>query len=263
MAGHKLWTASDAYEPYVGRWSRLVAPQFVAWLGATSGLDWVDVGCGTGELSNAIIRTAAPRSLRGVEPSEAFIATARQRLGSDRVTFTLGDAQHLPFEDQSADVLVSGLVLNFVPDVHAALAGFARVTRPGAVVAAYVWDYAAGMQMMRHFWDAAAELDDSAKALDEGRRCTVCGADELRALFAGAGLQRVEARAIDVPTVFADFDDYWTPFLAGGAPAPRYAASLSEERRSELRERLQQRLPAAADGSIALTARAWAVKAAR
>jgi hypothetical protein len=127
-------------------------------------------------------------------------------------------------------------------------------------VALYVWDYADRMEMMRRFWDAAVALDPSAGALDEGRRFTVCRPEPLRALFEGAGLAQLETRAIDVPTVFRDFDDYWTPFLGGQAPAPGYCKSLGEEARGALRERLRASLPARPDGSIHLVARAWAVR---
>jgi hypothetical protein len=131
------------------------------------------------------------------------------------------------------------------------------------VVAAYVWDYAGRMELIRQFWDAAAALDPAAAGLDEGRRFPLCRPGPLAALFAGAGLAGVATRPIDVPTRFADFDDYWSPFLGGQGPAPGYAMSLDPQRRSALREALRARLPAAADGSIALTARAWAVKGVR
>jgi hypothetical protein len=116
------------------------------------------------------------------------------------------------------------------------------------------------MQMMRYFWDAAASLDPSALEFDEAVRFAICNPESLRDLLAGTGLRNIETRAIDVPTVFADFDDYWTPFLAGGAPAPRYANSLTDARREELRQLLASRLPTGAEGSISLIARAWAVK---
>lgn len=255
----KLWASGEAYEPYVGRWSRLVAPEFVRWLAPAADADWVDVGCGTGELSRAILAAGDPRSVRGVDPSEGFVGFARERTRDERASFTTGSAQELPLEDHSADYVVSGLVLNFVPSPREAIAEFVRVARPGGIVAAYVWDYAGEMQMMRHFWDAAAELDASAKEFDESR-FTICQPDALRDLFTGGGLRRVETRAIDVPTVFKDFDDYWTPFLGGQAPAPKYAMSLSDARRNELRDLIRRRLPVASDGSIALIARAWAVK---
>jgi SAM-dependent methyltransferase len=254
-----LWAAGEAYEPYVGRWSRLVAPEFVRWLDPPESSDWTDVGCGTGELTKAILATSAPRSVRGVEPSEAFIAYARDRVRDDRVTFAKGNALELPCEDASADVVVSGLVLNFVGDQPAAIAEAKRVARDGGTIAAYVWDYADKMQMMRYFFDAAVELNAAALEHDEGR-FPICNADALNDLFVAGGLQRVDVQALDVPTVFANFDDYWTPFLAGGAPAPRYAMSLTPPQREELRALLQQELPTAADGSISLVARAWAVK---
>jgi hypothetical protein len=139
-----------------------------------------------------------------------------------------------------------------------------RVARPGGTVGAYVWDYADGMELMRRFWDAVVALDPAAHALDEGPRfAAVCTPDALTGLFRDAGLRDVEAQAIDVPTVFRDFDDFWNPFLGGQGPAPAYATALSEDRRVALRERLRSDLPIAADGSIELTARAWAVRGER
>jgi SAM-dependent methyltransferase len=163
-------------------------------------------------------------------------------------------------DDLQFDAVVSGLTLNFVPEPDRAAAELARVAAPGGVVAAYVWDYAEGMAMMRYFWDAATALDPAAAELDEGRRFPLCQPDALGRLWTGAGLADVEVRAIEVPTRFADFDDYWTPFLGGQGPAPGYVMSLDEERRDALRDLLHARLPSAQDGSIPLTARAWAVR---
>ena len=258
-----VWTDGSAYEPYVGRWSRLVAPEFIAWLAPDPARDWIDVGCGTGELTRAILAAAAPRSVLGVDPSEAFIAYARQHTADARATFAIGDAQDLPADDASADFVVSALVLNFVPDPAAGIAEACRVARPGGTVAAYVWDYAGEMQLMRYFWDAAAELDAAARDFDEGNRFSICHPDALRSLFTSAGLAQVATRAIDVTTRFVDFDDYWSPFLAGRAPAPQYAMSLSQGRREELRELLRSRLPVGHDGSISMVARAWAVSGTR
>jgi hypothetical protein len=157
--------------------------------------------------------------------------------------------------------VVSGLVLNFVPDQRAALREMARVAGKAGTIAAYVWDYAGGMQLMRHFWDVAAELDPDAAKLDEGVRFPLCRPQALEQLFAGAGLEGVEVRPIDTPTPFAGFDDYWQPFLGGQGPAPAYAMSLDETARTRLRDRLRERLPSEADGSIPLTARAWAARA--
>lgn len=261
----KLWASGVAYEAYVGRWSRLVAPEFVRWLAPEPQRDWVDVGCGTGELTAAVIAAANPNAVRGVDPSDAHLAFARARFQDNaRTTFAAGDALALPCDGASADYVVSGLVLNFADDPAAAVVECARVARPTGIVAAYVWDYADRMQMMRHFWDAAAVLDPSAAVeFDEASRYAMCRPDALQEMFAAAGLSSVETRAIDVPTVFADFDDYWTPFLSGQAPAPRYAMSLSDDRRAALRELLRERLPVAADGTISLIARAWVVKGVR
>ena len=160
-------------------------------------------------------------------------------------------------------MVVSGLVVNFVPQAELAVAEMTRVTRPGGTVAAYVWDYAEGMRLIRYFWDAAGLLDPKAKELDEGRRFWLCQPEPLSRLFLTAGLEAVEVRAIEVPTYFRDFDDYWSPFLGGQGPAPSYAMSLSEERQAELRERIQASLPSDPDGGIPLTARAWAIRSVR
>jgi hypothetical protein len=153
------------------------------------------------------------------------------------------------------------LVLNFVPDQRKAAAEMRRAARDGGHVAAYVWDYAEGMQMMRRFWDAAIALDPAgAGGKDEALRFALCRPEPLNALFEQAGLRGVEVTAIEVPTVFRDFNDYWTPFLGGQAPAPAYCMSLNEDRRAALRERLRATLPEEPDGSIRLSARAWAVR---
>jgi SAM-dependent methyltransferase len=257
------WAGGEQYESYVGRWSRLVAEEFAGWLDLPAGLRMIDVGCGTGALTRTLVKRAEPASIVGADPSTAFVEHARATTADSRVTFLVTDAEQLPFSDAAFDIAVSGLVLNFVPDPVGAVAESARVVGEPGWVAAYVWDYAGRMELIRHFWDAAVELDPAAAELDEGNRFPLCRPDNLATLFAGAGLVDVETRAIVVPTVFRDFDDFWSPFLSGDAPAPGYAMSLSEERRSTLRERLRARLPIRDDGSIALVARAWAVRGAR
>ncbi|MBV1796746.1 class I SAM-dependent methyltransferase [Siccirubricoccus sp. G192] len=257
----RLWAAGEAYEPYVGRWSRLVAAEFLGRLGVARGARWLDVGCGTGALSGTILDRCAPAAVIGVDPSEGFLAHARRHVADARAEFRRGDAQALPVGDAGFDAVVSGLVLNFVPDQPKAAGEMRRAARPGGTVAAYVWDYAKGMQMMRRFWDAAVALDpEGAGGKDEALRFALCRPGPLRRLFEEAGLRGVEVAAIEVPTVFRDFDDYWIPFLAGGAPAPAYCMALSEDRRAALRERLRATLPTEPDGSIRLSARAWAVQ---
>jgi SAM-dependent methyltransferase len=254
------WVDGAKYEPYVGRWSRLVAVEFLNWLGIPAGQRWLDLGCGTGALTQAALNSNQPEHIVGVDRSPSIAAYATRATADSRAVFCAGDAQAVPLPSASRDVVVSGLVLNFVPDQPRAVWEIRRVLRPGGTAAAYVWDYMGEMQLMRYFWDAALALDPGNENLDEGRRFPICKPEPLKALFESAGLTEVETRAIDVPTVFRDFDDYWSPFLSGQAPAPRYAMSLSEEQRGELREVLRRTLPANPDGSISLIARAWAVR---
>ncbi len=253
------WEEGRAYDRYVGRWSRLVAPEFLAWLGLPSARRWLDVGCGTGALCREIFDRWSPASVTGVEPSEPFLAAARENLAG-RALLLHGLAEAIPLPDHSADVVVSGLVLNFVPDPRSALAEMSRVATPGGTIAAYVWDYSDRMELIRYFWDTAALLDQAGERLHEGTRFPWCRPEGLRALFDSAGLADVELRSIDIDTPFADFADYWGPFLGGQGAAPAYLMTLDEHRRKYLREILRTRLPIEADGSIPLTARAWAVR---
>jgi SAM-dependent methyltransferase len=256
------WASGDAYERYVGRWSRRIAIEFVDWLGLPPGLRWLDVGCGTGALTETLLERAAPAVIVAVDPSAGFLERARARVTDPRVTFALGSAAELGVEDGRADAAIAGLVLNFVPDLATALAEMRRAVRVGGTIAGYVWDYAAGMEFMRHFWDAAVALDPggAARAEDEGARFPICAPGPLRDAFVGAGMTDVAVRAIDVPTVFTDFADYWDPFLGGTGPGPAYTMSLTEDDRARLRERLRATLPTEPDGSIHLVARAWAAR---
>jgi SAM-dependent methyltransferase len=258
-----VWAVGAAYDAYVGRWSRLVAGDFLAWIDVPADRRWLDVGCGTGALAETIVGRMAPRELLGVDLSEGFVAHARARVADPRARFEVGDAQALPVADGSFDATVSALVLNFTAAPERMVAEMARASRRGGTVALYVWDYAGGMQLMRFFWEAARALDPGAATLDEGARFPVCAPAPLEALFTAAGLAGVETRAIDVPTIFRDFDDCWSPFLGGQGPAPTYAMSLPRDRRDALRERLRAGLPVASDGSIPLAARAWAVRGRR
>jgi SAM-dependent methyltransferase len=256
---HDVWTGADAYEGYVGRWGRLVAREFIPWIGAPTAARWLDVGCGTGALTSTILELAAPLSVLGVDPSAPYVAHAEATIKAPGVAFRLGDAAALPAADASVDAVVAGLVMNFVPDIAAALAEWRRVTRAGGVIGGYVWDYGGQMQLLRYFWDAAVALDAEAGALDEGARFPIVHPEALAAAFTTAGLAEVVTRAIDVPTRFRDFDDLWRPFLGGQGPAPAYVMSLPAGSRDALRDRLHASLSVAADGSIALVARAWAV----
>lgn len=254
------WQLGNPYERYVGRWSRRIAPPFLSWLNALPAKRWVDVGCGTGALCAAIAEQCSPSSVTGVEPSVGFLQVARDTL-DDTVTLCQGSAAAIPLGDGAADLVVSGLVLNFVPDLRAAVAEMCRVAVKGGTFGAYVWDYAGKMELMRNFWNAAVELDPGAALLDEGLRFPLCNAQALISQLGGAGLRDPEVTAIDIATPFASFQDYWEPFLGGQGPAPAYAMSLDQAARERLRERLRNQLPIQPDGSIPLVARAWAVRA--
>jgi SAM-dependent methyltransferase len=260
---HEHWVKGDAYEPYIGRWSRPVAKGFVEWLDPRPGCSWLDVGCGTGALTEAILEKAKPDAVVGVDPAEDFVAYAGDHVTDARAVFGVRDALNLPGEGSNYDYVVSGLVLNFVPDSAAALAEMKRVTRSGGTIAAYVWDYSEGMEMLRIFWDAARELDDGAADLDEGARFPICRPEALESAWERAGLHRVDVVPIEIDTVFRDFDDFWKPFLGGQGPAPTYTMSLPVSSQEDLRGLLLTKLGVGSDGSIPLRARAWAVRGIR
>ena len=257
------FVSGKAYEPYVGRWSRLVAEPFLNWLFPPANVDWLDVGCGTGALCQAILRQTHPKTVTGLDRSPGFTSFAGAHTSDERAAFGVADAMALPAPSGTFDVIASGLVLNFVPRAEQALAEMARVTRPGGMVGLYVWDYAGRMEFMRYFWDAAVELDAAASSLDEGQRFSICQPVALQSLFEATSLHAVKTEGIEIATHFKDFDDFWQPFLGGQGSAPSYLMQLSEARRIALRERIRAQLPYAPDGSIPLVARAWAVQGIR
>jgi SAM-dependent methyltransferase len=257
------WSGADQYEAYIGRWSRAVAPRFVEGLGIPAGRRWLDVGSGTGAVSRAILEEGAPASVVGVDPSRVFLDQATATIVDPRARFITGDGDALPFDEGSFDVVVSGLVLNHVPNHTAVLAEMHRVTARRGTVAAYIWDYRGRMDLIRRFWDAAVSLDPAAAALDQGANCTICSPEALAGAFGSAELIDIDIHPIDVPTRFRDLDDYWTPFLGGVGPSGAYVASLAVDSREAIRRRLAETLPIAPDGSIDLIARAWAVRGQR
>lgn len=262
VAGGSRWSRGDAYERYLGRWSAMLAPRFVDWLGSDRGAAWVDVGCGSGALTAAVLAADETPGARvcGVDPSAGFLGTARRRIGDRRVHFTVADAARLPFDAACSDLAVSGLVLNFLDDPVACLREMARVCRSGGTVGGYVWDYTGQMWLLRHFWEAVFALRPDARDLDEVRRFAACQPDPLRALFTAAGLAQVEVTAIDDVATFRDFDDYWDPFLSGQGAAPSFVVSLPEEARTAIAQALRDRLPTAGDGTISVGLRVWAVR---
>ena len=256
---NEVWASGDSYEPYIGRWSRLVAREFIPWLALPQRSRWLDAGSGTGALSLTILDLTNPKKIKGIDRSESYVEFMREQVNHPDLEFEVGNAQSLPVDSNSFDAAVSGLVLNFVPRPHQMISEMTRVVGDGGVVALYVWDYAGRMQMLRHFWNAAVALDPGARDLDEGRRFTICNPNSLMELFQNAGLSQTQSRPIDIAAEFKNFEDYWSPFLGGQGPAPGYVMSLNEKRRSQLRERLYNSLPFALDGTIPLVMRAWAV----
>jgi len=254
------WGAGPAYEGFMGRWSRPLAARFVEWLAPPPGAHWLDVGCGTGALANAVCELAAPASVTGCDPTEAFLSFAREQVTDERLSFVVAGAGNLPARPGGYDGITSMLALNFIPDPAAAVKEMRSLAGPGATISACVWDYADGMGLLRVFWDAVVESDAAARGLDEGMRFPLCRPDPLRELFRSGGLQDVRCEPIEIPTRFEDFGDYWRPFLGGTGPAPSYVASLDEDRRLRLARRLEDRLTGGSDGSIVLAARAWAVR---
>jgi SAM-dependent methyltransferase len=254
------WAVGAAYEAYMARWSRRVAQPFVAWLGVEDHAEWLEVGCGTGALTAAICEFGKPLSVVACDPSGPFLDAASIAVPDKRVVFELAGGEHLPESAEGFDAVVSGLVLNFLPDPERALAVIRRRLRPGGLVGAYVWDYAGGVDFLRYFWEEAIALDPEASELDESQRFTRCNAEGLVALFEAVGLVDVEVKGLEVSTPFASFEDYWQPFLGRTGSAPSYLGSLDSTRQERLRKRLERRLPSAEDGRILLQARAWAVR---
>lgn len=253
------WGNAEAYEAYMGRWSRPMAEGALHWLHPDSGLDWLDVGCGTGALTGTILDLATPRTVHGIDPSAAFLDSARAQHTDPRVQFTVATAGDLPFPDRSFDVVIAGLVLHLIQDPGTAIREMTRVARPGGTVAAYAWDFSGERQFTHVFWNIATELDPSAAAFDPAAQTTLCAPEPLADLFADAGLRQVVVESIAMPVLFRDFDDFWLPhLLQGSPPAQRYTATLDDATLADLRERLVTTLPVNADGTIPLLGHVWA-----
>jgi SAM-dependent methyltransferase len=259
-ADRDIFGESDAYEKFMGRWSRRLAPLFVRFATIAEGSSVLDVGSGTGELSFALVDAVPSVRVTAVDPSAAYVRYAQQRNRSDRVRFRTGDAQSLDMPDASFDAVVSSLALNFIPDRAGALREMHRVTKPQGIVAAAVWDYGSGMEMLRVFWDEAVALDPSIAPRDEGHM-PLSKPGELAALWDHGGLSHVDEQPITIDLPFSSFEDYWDPFLGGQGPAGGYLVSLPGAKRDALEARLRTRLLGAqTDGPFTLRARAWAVR---
>jgi SAM-dependent methyltransferase len=253
------WAQGHAYERYMGRWSRQVASAFVSWLAPAPRMRWLDVGCGTGALTTAIIRSADPDLVVACDPAGPFIEFARNSFDDSRASFTVAGIEDLPQIEGGYDAIVSGLVLNFLPAPGEALRSMRERARPGGLIGAYVWDYAGHMDFLRAFWEEAVGLDPQARDLDESRRFPLGQLAALTELFSSSGLSRVRQEGLEVQTRFANFADFWAPFEDGTGPAPGYVASLPPAHRARLQHKLKRRLTPKGDRPIEMVARAWAV----
>lgn len=259
-----MWTAAEAYERFMGRWSRRVAGCFLDALDTPDGGAWLDVGCGVGTLTAAIIERCSPAAVVGVDPSPEFLRRAAARKPTAcAVAFHRARAERLPFPDAALDAAVSGLTLNFVPDPTQAVREMARVTRAGGTVAAYVWDYANPDFFLARFWDAAARSAGARAAGDERGRWRVCTPAGLADLAERSRLQDARVWSIRIDTVFASPEELWAGFLLGVGPSGSWTTAMAPRDRAALRARLLASLPVAADGAAHLTATALAVAGVR
>jgi SAM-dependent methyltransferase len=254
------WAAGATYEDFMGRWSRLLAPRFVSWLSVRPAANWLDVGCGTGALADAICSGADPASVVACDPSEPFIEYARRRQVGPRVSFVVAGVGQLPTRPGGFDSVTSLLALNFFPEPEAAIDEMRRIAAVDGLVSVCVWDYAGRMEFLRRFWDSVGAVDPGAAGLDEGRRFPICRPEVLESLFREAGVADVVSGSIEIPTRFSTFAEFWKPFLGGTGPAPSYVASLDPPQREALVSHLERLLPRQPDGAISLVARAWVVR---
>jgi len=255
-----IFSQGDSYERFMGRWSRRLAPLLVRFAGVRDGDTVLDVGSGTGALAAAVARVAPSSRIIGIDPAASYVALAQSQQGSMRINFEVGDSQAMRFPAAMFDRTLSLLVINFIPDPRQALGEMVRVTKSKGTVAAAVWDYGEGMEMLRAFWDEAAAVTPAIAAKDE-RHMRLCRRGELDALWREQGLQDVVNEELIIETRFTSFDDLWTPFLEKQGPAGAYTASLPAADREALRLRLRRRLLGAGpDRVIVLSARAWAAR---
>ena len=256
----KMFATSAGYERFMGRWSRVLAPRHIAFAGVKNGDRVLDVGTGTGSLATAVEANMPASRIIGVDPSEGFIAYAKKNAKSTRISYEVGDAQALKYEDAAFDSTLALLVMNFIPDHNKAISEMRRVTRPQGTISACVWDYDQGMQMLRFFWDEAIALDPAIEAKDE-RHMKLSRQGQLSDLWKKAGLNNVKEEALVIDQAYSSFNDYWEPFTKGAGPGGAYVVTLPEDRRRQLEDRIRKRLLGdRADGPFTLKAKAWCVR---
>jgi ubiquinone/menaquinone biosynthesis C-methylase UbiE len=251
---------AEAYERFMGRWSRLLAPLLIDFAGIPEG-KILDVGSGTGTLTFAIAERKTHCQITGIDPSEEYIRYAISRNPfPDRTTFEVGDAQRLNFANAAFKASASLLVFSFIGDPLKALRELLRVTEPNGRISAAVWDYGARMRMLRTFWDAAASIDPRAERLDE-KHMPLCREGELAAMWKECGLKSVSEKPLEITMHFLSFNDYWDAFLLGQGPAGAYVRAVHGDRMQLLRSAVKNQLSISNESSaFTLPARAWAVR---
>jgi ubiquinone/menaquinone biosynthesis C-methylase UbiE len=253
--GEMFAGSAEVYNRFVGRYGPRLARAFIDAAGVTPEARVLDVGCGTGALTEALVERVGGANVSAVDPSEPFVEACRNR--APEADVRVARAEALPFEDGSFDATLSQLVVNFLPDVPQGMAEMRRVTRTGGTVGGCVWDYKGEMMMLRTFWDAAAALDpDGTGPVVEGRIMPFAQPQDLEELWVESGLDDVRVEPLMTEAAYDDFDDLWTPFPTGVGPAGRYAASLDADAQEALREEFFRRL-GEPQGPFTLTARAW------
>jgi SAM-dependent methyltransferase len=245
--------AADAYDRFMGRYSRLLSPQLAELADIDGAQCVIDVGCGPGALTTELVARLGAGSVAAVDPSPSFVEAARAR--HPGVDVRQASAERLPFADDSFDAALAQLVVHFMADPVAGLSEMARVVRRDGVVAACVWDHGGGQGPLSPFWNAARELDD---AVDDESQLAGVREGHLVELFQAAGLRDIQRAVLTASLEHPSFDEWWEPFTRGVGPAGAYTVRLDPDRRAELRERCRMLLPGA---PFTITARAWAARA--
>jgi len=251
-----VFTDGEAYERMMGRWSRLAGETFLDWIAPPDGLRWLDVGCGNGAFSEALIERCNPSAVTGIDPSQGQLSYARTRTDPGIADFRQGDALALPFDDDEFDACVMALAINFVPDASRAVAEMVRVVKPGGLIATYVWDIPGGGFTMEPFLKALAEIDIPTP----NPNAEVTRIESLGKLWRDAGLDGIATRRIDITVSYADFDDFWSANTGIPNSVSNAVAKLSPADVAQLKDWLRANLPADSAGQISYGACANAVK---
>ena len=253
----------EAYELFMGRWSARLAPPFLRFVDVQPGQHVLDVGCGTGSLSRALVDAASNLEVTGIDPVPAFVSFAREAVSDSNARFEIGNVEALPFAARIFDATLALLVLQDLDEPERAINEMVRVTKAGGLVATCLWDFEHGMPMFSLLWRAAEAVAPEAVARQRQANPGPARAslDHLHTLWVSCGLEHVRVATLELSMEFASFDDYWQPFLGGATPTSAFAAALDADTGGALVNELRARLPNVnADGSLVLSARAWAIK---